>query len=535
MKKLFFTMLTVGAMLLVACDPKNNPDVDPGKDTIPTPPVDTVVPPTPVDSNSYVYSFNNDMTPGTALAGTRDDVEHQIYGSELMLVSSAYLQQGYLVQSAEWLLNSGKLTFTPTGFTVEAKSLAGHPVVVVFNGTVQNQGLQRNVLANIETEPEAPTRVKMANEFPKKHILEHFTGEECGYCPGGYDAIYEYTEKNPNVIWISHHKGFSDDEYTVTGSASVVTVNGVDGAPSCSLDRSAVKFVGGQSTASKPAFHPAYLPELTSTLEETTYASVVIDNEYDAASRKLTVKVTGEVLDTTVTTLKLSVIAKESGMKGHQKDYLNTFEGWEEYVHVHVVRAFLTKSSLGDYVTIDTINHTYEAVYETTLKDGWIPENMSVVAYLTNNKNRPVIQAEVAPVVAGTNGGAHVKPEGTKLVPVSDIYPENGKSLASYNGSDTVYMSAAVAYYYSYPADGFNYWTIQAQGSNVIRVDNAKCVPFLMLNFFTSTSETKVPRPSATNASASNANVSPAPVRVPTFMGNRKPVYLLIPDEMMCR
>ena len=36
--------------------------------------------------------------------------------------------------------------------------------------------------------------------FPRKHLIEHFTGEACGYCPYGMESIEEYVTNHPNCV-----------------------------------------------------------------------------------------------------------------------------------------------------------------------------------------------------------------------------------------------------------------------------------------------------------------------------------------------
>lgn len=333
-----------------------------------------------------------------------------------------------------------------------------------------------------------------AGSFAKMQLLEHFTGEECGYCPDGMTAIWDYTQSHKNIVWVSHHVGYADDEYTVNGSNAIKTVCGVSGAPSVALNRAAAKYSYqgemGSSTASAPAFHPLYLYGLSTVPADSTYASVLINNVYDKASRDLKVRVFGYVADETVTELKLTVLLKESGMVGHQKDYTNTFEGWEEFVHTNTVRLFLT-SSLG--MTLNIVDQKYDTTFVCTLDEKWVPEKMMAVAFLTNSKNKPVIQAAQKQLIYTTDGGESIKPEGIKVVPVSDVYPESGNPVSKYAGSDTISFSQALAYYYSYPDYGFNYWTIQAQSNEQYKVSGTPSVPVAMIQFFTETTVKSVP------------------------------------------
>lgn len=58
--------------------------------------------------------------------------------------------------------------------------------------------------------------------FPRKYMIEHFTGDQCGYCPGGMYAITNYILQNePNAIWVSHHYGYNQDEYTIPENSKI--------------------------------------------------------------------------------------------------------------------------------------------------------------------------------------------------------------------------------------------------------------------------------------------------------------------------
>ena len=56
------------------------------------------------------------------MAGYRDDTKARIDGSMFYFISYSYLQQGYLVPTAQWLVSDGTLTIAEDG----TWSLVGH-------------------------------------------------------------------------------------------------------------------------------------------------------------------------------------------------------------------------------------------------------------------------------------------------------------------------------------------------------------------------------------------------------------------------
>lgn len=244
----------------------------------------------------------------------------------------------------------------------------------------------------------------MPESFPRKFVIEHFTGDQCGYCPGGMYAITEHiaTATTP-YIWLSHHEGYNKDEYTIPESSKIGKMLGVPGAPSIALNR----------TKQSPglAFNPNYLSRITIQDQTTAAASVSIKHTYNPDSRQLDLTVSGYVLDTTVDQYLLSVLIKENRLVGKQADYQYSWKSatWKEYMHARVVRDFMT-SHFGDTITIN--NQRYSKTWKFEINKEWVPENCCIVAYLTPLSKKPIINAEQAPLIAGTLGGEQYVPYG---------------------------------------------------------------------------------------------------------------------------
>ena len=240
--------------------------------------------------------------------------------------------------------------------------------------------------------------------LPRKFLIEHFTGDGCGYCPAGMYSIVKHINKSTTpYIWVSHHYGFNKDEYTIDESSVIGTELGIQGAPSISLNR----------TKQEPGdpFHPGYLPEIT--IKDNTKAamSVKIDRQYDAQTRKLDITVSGESTFDTDTKFLLTVLIKENRLVGQQADYYYAYgqSKWKEYMHARVVRAVITKE-LGDTISIQ--NKAYSKTLSYTVPEKWVAENCCVVAYLTPVGKKPIINAEQVVLVEGTTGGEEYNPYG---------------------------------------------------------------------------------------------------------------------------
>ena len=240
--------------------------------------------------------------------------------------------------------------------------------------------------------------------FDRKHLIEHFTGDQCGYCPYGMYSIVDYLEtaKTP-TIWVSHHAGYNQDEFTIAESRELVSALGVSGAPNMAMNRS--------KQEEGLIFHPGYLPEITIKDKNKAAVSVNIKHSYDAASRKMDITVSGESSFATDGKFLLSVLVKENRLVGKQADYYYAWGDymWKEFMHARVVRGMLTPA-MGDTIVMN--NQAYSKTYSYTIPAGWVAENCCVVAYVTPVSNLPVINAEQVVLVEGTTGGEEYNPYG---------------------------------------------------------------------------------------------------------------------------
>ena len=349
------------------------------------------------------------------------------------------------------------------------------------------------------TEPVDPKPDDQAETLPtafvKKHLIEEFTGQDCGYCPAGMDSVHAFVGDNPNWIVVLHHYGYQKDNFSVAGSKKITSKMGVSGAPTVTVNRASTQTVDGKKTC----FHPAYLPGLNRTqFEDSTYVGLTIKNTYDAGTRQLHVDVHGIVLMEDYPNLKLTLLVKESGMIDYQHDYYGSYEGWQEFRHANAVRAFMS-DPLGDLLNVGRALSgkseplTFDESYDLQLDAKWMPENCMVVAIVTDNF-QPVVQAEQQPVVDGTKGGADILHGGITPVPVPDYYPEPGADISpnTFNMGNPIEITELYAY--CQPLQGINLWQLQGFNTSLtFTVSQMVCTPFVNLYLFTTADATSIP------------------------------------------
>ena len=241
--------------------------------------------------------------------------------------------------------------------------------------------------------------------FPRKFLLEHFTSENCNQCPMGMKYIVEYLDKQTTpYIWVSHHAVYGTDEYTIPeGNAIAMNYFGMNTVPSVVFNRTkqdGLLVIGAWS-----------IENLMVKDDTVAEASVVIDHQFDATTRRLDVTVSGQVANKDRQAYLLSILIKENRLVGKQEDAYCSWKGakWKEYMHPRVVRDLVT-ATFGDTVKVDNQSYSYSTSY--VMAEEWVPENCCVVAYLTPLEKSPVINVEQAPLVAGTDGGEQYGPYG---------------------------------------------------------------------------------------------------------------------------
>ncbi len=256
----------------------------------------------------------------------------------------------------------------------------------------------------------------------RKQLVEMFTAESAGYCPNGTRQIYNaISGKENQYVILNYYYGSIYENYTGDTINDFAEEIGVKQLPSMMLNRQEwVTEDDQEDEDGDQLFHPYYFADLTSETSSTATATIKINCTYEPATRTVKAVVSGKRLNEQQS-LSLTAIIKESGLHSEQVDYLGTWEGWKDYNHCNVVRHFFT-SYKGD--TLDFSGNDYTVTFTYDLYYSYIPENCTVVAFLTDNTTGEVLNAEEAPLVPGTTGGLDMKSEGVTAEEVPDTYPE---------------------------------------------------------------------------------------------------------------
>ncbi len=251
---------------------------------------------------------------------------------------------------------------------IEEKLLNGQSTVFQYNNLVAPdlESAFTNLKINVSVVDEADENMKnntktvavrlFSSKAVKRNkmLIEQFTGQGCGYCPGGAEVLKNSIEgmKNPeNVIWVAHHAGYAKDDFTLSESLDIAASLRVPGAPNCVVDRMEVDYASGQTGM---VWHPGY--STSALLEKLAdipgVATMELTANYTEENRQLVVGVKGQLL---VPSAKLTMLIKQSGMIAKQAS------AGSKYEHNNAPRMFLT-ASRGEKLEVDSAGN-YEISY----------------------------------------------------------------------------------------------------------------------------------------------------------------------------
>ena len=290
----------------------------------------------------------------------------------------------------------------------------------------------------------------------KKTLIETFTGQTCGNCPGGHDILEKALKGNEDkFVVVSHHSGYQPDAFTMEEDMDYTWFYNSSSlyAPAIMFDRApstdgltSVVFLGNDSKLVNDAvkIFPNREP----------FISIQLNNKFDVSTRQGT-------LDVEVYTF-VNPTEAEHRLNLHlvQDDMVATQSGMgSNYVHHHVFRGCLN-GTWGESIELiegttvkKTIGYTIpEKIVSThTNKVSWeaILEDMQIVAFVSDAANSPleciVWNTESTPVLQSTDGIGELPANRTLTVDVCGqtlslpsecskalVYTLSGQTVASF-------------------------------------------------------------------------------------------------------
>lgn len=285
------------------------------------------------------------------------------------------------------------------------------------------------------------------NAVTRTSLIEQFTGNQCGYCPGGHDRIAAAVEGRTDYIWMVHHAGYNTDALS-NASSSALTFFYNDNstyAPAVMFDRSYLSAEDPGPVMSVPA-----TAGITSYLDEATSApcflTLALNNvNFNESSRAVTGTVAGHFTSNIYSAnTRLAVYVVEDSIVLTQADYTNGTQPL--YIHMHTARTTIT-NQWGDAITPDangdfTYNISYTLPAMTTITGGhhvnkaWHTRLVALVYNYdaTNANNCAVMNAATCPKFTATSVGIDEVASNVEL----NVYPNPATNFVVLNANNNI-------------------------------------------------------------------------------------------------
>lgn len=235
----------------------------------------------------------------------------------------------------------------------------------------------------------------------QKNLVEEFTSTACPYCPLGHDVLNKLIDMREDLavaVLHNNYPGVSTLGTTETDELSYYLCNNGYSNPSGTFNRYYVDDASVNTYGSLNlvlSYQTQYATQaaqmFSSIIDESNqipaFASVDIATDYDEASRKLNITVSGNSVDGFSSFVGedavLTVYVTEDDIVAAQS---NNGVMDRNYVHNNVVRDIVSTSIFGDPIAWIGSN-AYSNTYTITLDEEWNVDNMHVVAFIS----RPMV------------------------------------------------------------------------------------------------------------------------------------------------
>ncbi|MBX2816232.1 MAG: Omp28-related outer membrane protein [Saprospiraceae bacterium] len=240
-------------------------------------------------------------------------------------------------------------------------------------------------------------------------LVEEFSGALCPNCPQGTAELESLKEiYGDRLIILTIHAGdfafpFSDSKFdfaTDDGDVLLDLLGNPIGYPSGVVNR---KREGPQD--GYQLFSSRWATSIASSLEDSATVQIDQDIAYDPETRELEVTVTILPFQNFQSLPRLTVVLKEDGIIDPQADRADPTGVVTSYEHKNVLRTVLSSPSGDPLASSPKLLEAQQKNYRFTLPEEegwWIPENCSIVAFLTEEQSGTaigeVLQATEAPI-----------------------------------------------------------------------------------------------------------------------------------------
>lgn len=286
-------------------------------------------------------------------------------------------------------LMNGQSYFVESPFTVSGSGSVSVSIDASVDGVTDETPNDNSVKSSCT--------VTGSDNVRNRVLIEQFTGQACGYCPGGaanLKSAIEATGHPEYFAWVAHHAGYYPDDFTLQESKDIAAAFGVNSAPMMCINRTSV---AGQGLVWSP--YSATAVNLLGCYA--TPAKATLEFNHTLVGDSITVNVSGTTAESAA---KVTVILIQSGITASQNG------GGNNYVHNNAPCLFLTPAK-GQDLTIGeggAFSATFSGIIPATFGEGnfnTVYSDIEVVVFvhgdIKSSANRNVFNADKKPLVEG--------------------------------------------------------------------------------------------------------------------------------------
>ena len=286
-------------------------------------------------------------------------------------------------------LMNGQSYFVESPFTVSGSGSVSVSIDASVDGVTDETPNDNSVKSSCT--------VTGSDNVRNRVLIEQFTGQACGYCPGGaanLKSAIEATGHPEYFAWVAHHAGYYPDDFTLQESKDIAAAFGVNSAPMMCINRTSV---AGQGLVWSP--YSATAVNLLGCYA--TPAKATLEFNHTLVGDSITVNVSGTTAESAA---KVSVILIQSGITASQNG------GGNNYVHNNAPCLFLTPAK-GQDLTIGeggAFSATFSGIIPATFGEGnfnTVYSDIEVVVFvhgdIKSSANRNVFNADKKPLLEG--------------------------------------------------------------------------------------------------------------------------------------
>lgn len=263
---------------------------------------------------------------------------------------------------------------------ISEKSRSGRPATgetITFHAAENSDGMPRSGVVSVCTKDGSciPVMVNQDAKSTPKVLAMRFTATWCGYCPYMDETFHTLAGELESFEFVTFHASSGYPLYFSDGAA-LASAYKIGGFPT--------GIIGGWKTLnnySSPTQTASAAKSIIQDFRNKFPSTANISVKATVSGSKLSVS--ADILSTVTGSYKVVALVLESGIVQAQTYYPPSGGSTvvSDFVHDNVARKLLTKSILGDAVTLSA-GAVKNLSWSTALESGWNKDNLSALVWI---------------------------------------------------------------------------------------------------------------------------------------------------------